>query len=68
MIQVSMRDLLEAGVHERDIRKAVEIGQFVKDRPAALMKQAADVLTGSALSAASVDAGCPAEAVKRRAS
>jgi hypothetical protein len=25
-------DLIEAGVAEADIRKAVEIGQFVKDR------------------------------------
>jgi hypothetical protein len=34
-------DLVEAGVCAADIRAAVEIGQFVKDRPAALMKEAA---------------------------
>ena len=61
-------ELIESGIHERDIRRAVEIGQFVKDRPAAVMKQAADVLTGSELSDGSLDAGCPAEAMKRRAS
>ena len=33
-------DLLEAGVAEGDIRRAVEIGQFVKDKPAAIMKEA----------------------------
>lgn len=43
-------DLLEAGVSETDIRRAVEIGQFVKDKPAAAMKEAADILTGSKLS------------------
>ena len=30
-------DLIAAGVTEADIRKAVEIGQFVKDKPAAIM-------------------------------
>ena len=40
-------DLIEAGVAEADIRKAVEIGQFVKDKPAAIMKEAADALTGT---------------------
>jgi alkylhydroperoxidase/carboxymuconolactone decarboxylase family protein YurZ len=38
-------DLIDAGVSSADIRKAVEIGQFVKDRPAAIMKEAADTLT-----------------------
>jgi len=42
-------DLIEAGVSETDIRRAVEIGQFVKDKPAEIMKEAADVLTGSTL-------------------
>ena len=59
-------DLLEAGVAEADIRRAVEIGQFVKDRPAAIMKEAADMLTGSHLSEASTSAqqGCPADRMK----
>ena len=59
-------ELIESGVHESDIRRAVEIGQFVKDRPATVMKQAADVLTGSELSDGSLDAGCPAEAPNGR--
>ena len=29
-------DLINAGVAEADIRKAVEIGQFVKDKPVSL--------------------------------
>jgi alkylhydroperoxidase/carboxymuconolactone decarboxylase family protein YurZ len=56
-------DLIEAGVAEADIRAAVEIGQFVKDRPAALMKQAADVLAGTRLSEGPEAAGCPAQAM-----
>jgi alkylhydroperoxidase/carboxymuconolactone decarboxylase family protein YurZ len=56
-------DLIEANVSETDIRRAVEIGQFVKDQPAAIMKEAADILTGTTLSrkvGASVD--CTREA------
>jgi len=58
-------DLIEAGVAESDIRKAVEIGQFVKDKPAAVMKEAADVLTGSHLSAPYKSEGCPAARLKK---
>jgi alkylhydroperoxidase/carboxymuconolactone decarboxylase family protein YurZ len=61
-------DLIEAGVAPSDIRAAVEIGQFVKDRPAAVMKQAADVLSGTRLSEGPEAAGCPAEAMKQAAS
>ncbi len=57
-------DLKEAGVDDADIRRAVEIGQFVKDRPAAIMKEAADLLTGTHLYDESVSEGCPAEAMK----
>lgn len=59
-------DLIEAGVAEADIRRAVEIGQFVKDKPAAIMKEAADALTGSRLSKKSVSdhEGCPADKMK----
>ncbi len=60
-------DLIEAGVAEADIRKAVEIGQFVKNKPAAIMKEAADALTGSSLSGPSDAEGCPAEALKQQA-
>ena len=57
-------DLIEAGVAEVDIRKAVEIGQFVKDKPAAIMKEAADALTGTRLSEQHKSEGCPAELMK----
>ena len=58
-------DLLAAGVAEADIRRAVEIGQFVKDKPAAIMKEAADVLTGSQLADARQTGGCPAQMPKQ---
>jgi hypothetical protein len=60
-------DLIEAGVAEGDIRKAVEIGQFVKDKPAAIMKEAADALTGSQLAdqKKSDGCGCPYERLKQ---
>ena len=54
-------DLIEAGVAEADIQKAVEIGQFVKDKPAAIMKEAADALTGTHLSEQNRSQGCPSE-------
>ena len=60
-------DLIEAGVAEADIRKAVEIGQFVKDKPAAIMKEAADVLTGTHLSDPQASEACPADALKQPA-
>ncbi|MBI5118315.1 carboxymuconolactone decarboxylase family protein [Candidatus Poribacteria bacterium] len=59
-------DLIEAGVSEADMRRAVEIGQFVKDKPAAIMKEAADVLTGSKLSGKSPSSEeCPADKMKQ---
>ena len=61
-------DLIEAGVAEADIRKAVEIGQFVKDKPAAIMKEAADALTGTNLADPNQSQGCPAEKMKQQAS
>ena len=62
-------DLIEAGVAEADIRKAVEIGQFVKDKPAAIMKEAADALTGSQLAVPqkSDGCGCPSDGLKQAA-
>ena len=59
--------LIAAGVAEADIRKAVEIGQFVKDKPAAIMKEAADVLTGTHLSDPNASEGCPADALNQPA-
>ena len=58
-------DLLEAGVSQTDIRRAVEIGQFVKDQPAAIIKEAADILTGSKLSEKPAFEECPADAIKK---
>lgn len=58
-------DLIEAGVAETDIRKAVEIGQFVKDKPAAIMKEAADALTGTRLAGPNQSIDCPAEKMTR---
>ena len=40
-------NLIEVGVPENEIRRAVEIGQCVKDRKAEIMKEAADVLAGT---------------------
>ena len=57
--------LIEAGVSVADIRSAVSTGQAVKDRPAALMKEAADVLTGTQLSRGTATEGCPLEEMKR---
>ena len=57
-------DLIEAGVAEADIQKAVEIGQFVKDKPAAIMKEAADALTGTHLSEQHKSEGCPSDKMK----
>ena len=57
-------DLIEAGVAEADIQKAVEIGQFVKDKPAAIMKEAADALTGTRLSEQHKSEGCPSDDMK----
>ena len=57
-------DLIEAGLAEADIQKAVEIGQFVKDKPAAIMKEAADALTGTHLSEQHKSEGCPSDKMK----
>ena len=40
-------NLIEIGVPDAEIRRAVEIGQYVKDREADIMKEAADILTGT---------------------
>jgi len=57
-------DLIEAGVTEADIQKAVEIGQFVKDKPAAIMKEAADALAGTRLSEQHKSGRCPSDTMK----
>ncbi len=58
-------DLIEAGVSDTDIRKAVEIGQFVKDKPATIMKEAADVLTGTNFIKEPVSGECPMDDIKK---
>ena len=40
-------NLIEVGVPDADIRRAVEIGQYVKDRKSDIMKEAADILAGT---------------------
>lgn len=40
-------NLIEIGVPDAEIRRAVEIGQYVKDREGDIMKEAADVLAGT---------------------
>jgi hypothetical protein len=42
-------NLIDAGVADADIRRAVEIGQRVKDAAADYMKEVADVLAGTQL-------------------
>lgn len=42
-------NLIEAGVADADIRRAVEIGQRVKDAAADYMKEVADILAGTRL-------------------
>jgi len=58
-------DMKEAGVGTNDIRRAVEIGQFVKEKPAAAMKALAEKLTGTRLAAQRSSAGCPLEEGKQ---
>jgi alkylhydroperoxidase/carboxymuconolactone decarboxylase family protein YurZ len=53
-------NLIEVGVSDAEIRKAVEIGQYVKDREADIMKEAADVLAGTSF----LDAEVPEECVQ----
>ena len=43
-------DLIEAGVADQDIRRALEIGESVKDQKADEMKEVADILAGTDLS------------------
>ena len=51
--------LKDAGVGATDIRRAVEIGQLVKDKPAANMKVLADTLTGTSLAEDAPAGPCP---------
>ncbi len=52
---------------ESDIRRAVEIGQFVKDKAAEFMKEVADVLAGPQFLSKPVSKECPADKMKQEA-
>ena len=49
----------DAGIEEKKMKSAAIIGQFVKDQPAADMKQLADQLLGTHLSRAESAPDCP---------
>jgi AhpD family alkylhydroperoxidase len=49
------------GIDKKKLRAAAIIGQFIKDQPAGQMKQSADELLGTHLSAAGAAALCPLE-------
>jgi len=59
-LNIVVPSLIEVGVPDVEIRKAVEIGQCVKDKKAAIMKEAADVLAGTNLLDEEVPEGCTA--------
>ena len=53
------------GIDEKKIKEAVMTGQYVKDQPANMMKQAADQLVGTHLSGKALSTesgGCPLSA------
>jgi len=54
----SVPNLIEAGVADADIRRAVEIGQAVRDRATDVMKEAADLMTGTQFSSEPVPEAC----------
>jgi alkylhydroperoxidase/carboxymuconolactone decarboxylase family protein YurZ len=51
-------NLIEVGTPDAEIRRAVEIGQYVKDREADIMKEAADVLAGTSFMEKEVPETC----------
>lgn len=57
-------DLRRKGTADSEIRRAIEIGMFVKDKPADIMKEAADVLTGTRMSKQPVEFECPGDKMK----
>ena len=58
-------NLIEAGVADADIRRAVQIGQSVKDRVSAVMNEAADLMTGTQLSRGLAPEACFVEQTGR---
>jgi len=61
----AVASLRKEGVQEALIRAAVEIGQVVKDKPAAVMKEAADAITGTSLASIRKDGACPMQNMER---
>jgi AhpD family alkylhydroperoxidase len=57
-------NLIEIGVPDAEIRRAVEIGQYVKDREADIMKEAADVLAGTSFLDGEVPEACGRDAME----
>ena len=49
----------DAGIEEKKMKSAAIIGQFVKDQPAADMKQLADQLLGTHMLRATASRDCP---------
>jgi len=57
--------LIEEGASKAEIQSAVEMGQTMKDKPATIMKEAADMLAGTNLLEKSKVHTCPAEKLKQ---
>ena len=59
----AVQDLLRAGVGRSEIRAALKTAQYVKDKPAARMKETADILAGTSFVEETAPGACPAEKV-----
>lgn len=58
----NLTHLAEAeGIDLKKMKSAAIIGQYIKEQPAAHMKEAADSLLGTHLQAAEPEIGCPAD-------
>ena len=58
-----LRDLRDAGVARERIAGAIEVGQAVRQKPANVMKETADILIGTRLSGTAGKGGCPAQSM-----
>ena len=63
-LNIVIPNLIEVGVPDTEIRRAVEIGQYVKDREADVMKEAADVLAGTRFLDAEIPEQCAQDAME----
>lgn len=52
------------GIEPNKMKSAALVGQFIKEQPAAHMKEAADRLLGTHLQGAQQAVGCPAESAE----